>query len=191
MLFKDKYRIESARLREFDYSSSAWYYVTICTAKMYPWFGKVRNEKIELSLTGKIVLEEWIKTKEIRTTVDLDEFAIMPNHLHGIIIINDSVETSRRDVSKTINVETTGSVVSDNDNAYNKKNETTHRIVSTTLKPNSLGSIIGQFKSVATKRIRKEHNKNFSWQPRFYDHIIRNEKSLLAIRKYIRLNPLK
>lgn len=123
-----------------------------------------------LNNIGKVVEDEWLKTNEIRSNVDLDYYVIMPNHLHGNLIILD-VETSRRDVSRT--------------------NETGQRPVSTQLKPNSLGSVIGQFKSVCTKRIRKLGYENFHWQPRFYDHIIRNEADLRRIRNYIQNNPLK
>ncbi|MGH7909933.1 MAG: transposase, partial [Thermodesulfobacteriota bacterium] len=59
------------------------------------------------------------------------------------------------------------------------------------LKPNSLASIIGQFKSTTTKRIHSIGNSDFAWQSRFYDHIIRNEKSLQKIREYIHNDPLK
>ncbi len=126
---------------------------------MRPWFGNVKEENVELFSIGKIVLEEWIKTKEIRTAVDLDEFVIMPNHLHGIIIIIEAVETQGPASLPRIT--------------------------------QNLSNIIKGFKSSTTFRIRKECNKNFSWQPRFYDHVIRNQKSLDNIRNYIRLNPLK
>ncbi len=123
-----------------------------------------------LNEPGNIIEEEWLKTKNLRTNVDLDYYVIMPNHFHGIIILKD-VETSRWDVSK--------------------ENETGHRPVSTQLQPNSLGSIIGQFKSICTKRIRKLGYDQFQWQSRFYDHIIRNESDLQRIRNYIQNNPMK
>ncbi len=123
-----------------------------------------------LNEPGNIIEEEWLKTKNLRTNVDLDYYVIMPNHFHGIIILKD-VETSRWDVSK--------------------ENETGHRPVSTQLQPNSLGSIIGQFKSICTKRIRKLGYDQFQWQSRFYDHIIRNESDLRIIRNYIQNNPTK
>lgn len=105
----------------------------------------------------------------------------MPNHVHGIIIIN---ETMRRD-------DPAGRLIH-NDGEQINKNETMQRIVFTeTLKANSLGSIIGQFKSICSKRIRGIGYSTFSWQPRFYDRIIRNEKELYNIRKYIEQNPLK
>ena len=85
----------------------------------------------------------------------------MPNHLHGILII-------------------------EYDKALSDIDENKFRIQS-----NSLGSIIGQFKSVVTKRIRNAGEDSFSWHPRFYEHIIRSEKALYNIRKYIQLNPLK
>jgi REP element-mobilizing transposase RayT len=169
-LFKNKFRVESSRLKDWDYSTPWWYYVTICTKDKQCWFGEVKNGKMHLNDVGKIVDEEWNKTKEIRKNVDLDYYVIMPNHFHGIIIINN-VETSRRDVSKG--------------------RETGHRPVSTQLQPNSLGSIIGQFKSVCTKQIHLSGNSTFKWQSRFYDHIIRNENDLRRIRTYIQYNPLK
>jgi len=163
-------RRKSIRLKEYDYSFTGWYYVTICTKNFRNWFGEIKKGKIILNDLGKIVEEEWLKTMEIRTNVDLDYYVIMPNHFHGNIIIMD-VETSRRDVLK--------------------ENETGQRPVSTQLKPNSLGSIIGQFKSICTKRIHKLGFSEFQWQPRFYDHIIRNEEDLSRIREYIQNNPLK
>jgi putative transposase len=128
-----------------------------------------------MSPIGVIVEEEWRKTKHIRGSVELDAYVVMPNHIHGIIVIKKSF------------VETTGPVVS-------YPSETTHRVVSTrnktkTLKPNSLGSIVGQFKSVCTKRIRATGFDDFTWQPGYYDHVVRDEHDLQRIREYIRLNP--
>ena len=170
MLYKSKYRIESSRLNEWDYSTAWWYYITLCTKNFKYWFGEIKNGKMLLNDLGKIIEEEWLKTKEIRTNVDLDYYVIMPNHFHGILLIKD-VETSRWDVSQF--------------------KETDHRPVSTNLKPDSLSSIVGQFKSVCIKRIRKLGYENFKWQPRFYDHIIRNETDLRRIRTYIKNNPIK
>jgi REP element-mobilizing transposase RayT len=169
-LYRSKFRIESSRLKDWDYSTPWWYYVTVCTKNFKSWFGDIKNGKMILNKLGKVVDEEWKKTKEIRKNVELDYYVVMPNHFHGIIIIND-VETSRRDVSK--------------------EQKTGHRPVSTELKSNSLGSIIGQFKSICTKRIHSMGNSAFNWQPRFYDHIIRNENDLSRIRTYIQNNPLK
>ena len=161
-LFKDKYRVESARLESWDYSWPGWYFVTICTKGVECFFGRIADERVLRSRIGEIVAEEWQKTDRVRRNVELDEWEIMPNHLHGIIIIGEHPLV-----------------------------ETTRRVVSTTLKPNCLGSIVGQFKSVCTKHIHGEGYTNFAWQPRFYDHIIRNEADLHRVRHYINTNILR
>jgi len=170
-LFNDLYRIESARLKAWNYSSSGWYFVTICTHKHELRFGEIISGEMKLSEIGEIAQDELLKTAIIRQNIELDEWVIMPNHVHAIIIINDKqtdgVETPRWGVLG--------------------RKETTQRVVST-LSGNSLGSIIGQFKSKTTKRIRLIGNNIFQWQPRFYDHIIRNERELSIIRKYIKTN---
>ena len=91
-LYKNKFRIESSRLKDWDYSTPWWYYVTICTNNMVCWFGKVNKGKMIMNDLGKQVENYW---KEIPThykKVELDYYIIMPNHVHGVIIIND-VET--------------------------------------------------------------------------------------------------
>ena len=176
-LYRAKYRVEPARLNGWDYSSNAYYFVTICTKKWICFFGEVINGTMNLSTIGEIAAEEWQKTEQIRHNVTLDDWVVMPNHIHGIIVIENEIATESSDI-----VETSRWDVS----------ETRHRRVSTgRLLPNSLGSIIGQFKSVCTKRIRKYELPKFAWQPRFYDHIIRGEESLNKAREYIRNNPLK
>jgi len=166
--FKGKYRIESSRLESWDYSWPGWYYVTINTRRHQTFFGEISDNTMHLSTIGEIVKEEWLKTAKIRRYLEFDEWQIMPNHLHAILIINQQS-----------GVERTG------------RARMTGRVVSTTLKPDSLGSILGQFKSACTKRIHNAGYKTFGWQTRFYDHIIRNEEDLSRIRQYIRNNVLK
>lgn len=157
-LFKDKYRIESARLKGWNYSGNGYYFVTICTRNKECLMGDVLNGVIKLSPIGEIVSQEWQKTEQIRSNVSLDAWIVMPNHLHGIIVIND--------------VESPG-----NANGLGPQK-------------NNLGSIIRGFKSAVTNRINASEY-DFAWQARFYDHIIRDERSLEGIRKYIADNPLK
>jgi putative transposase len=87
-----KHQRKSIRLSEYDYSFPNWYYITICTHERRILFGKIENGKMILNKLGNVVEEEWMRTKEIRKYVDLDNFVIMPNHLHGIIIIEQSIE---------------------------------------------------------------------------------------------------
>ena len=160
-LYKDKYRIESTRLKDWDYSRDGYYFVTICTQDKKCFFGDVIDEKVPLSAIGEMVADEWQKTPQIRKNVSLDAWIIMPNHLHGIVVIN-------------------------NDGG----NASVCRGGQGKMKSGSLGAVIGQFKTQCKKRtIAAGHN--FSWQTRFYDHIIRNEKTLKKIREYIINNPLK
>ena len=159
----------SIRLKEYDYTNPNWYYVTICTYNRNNIFGEVKNGKAILNEFGKIVDEEWLRTKEIRNNIDLDCHVIMPNHFHGILII-ESRDTAR--------------CVPTKENENRKFGE---------LQRGSLSAIIRSFKSAITKRInelRKSPNKEV-WQKGFYEHIIRNETDLFNIRKYIELNPLQ
>jgi len=165
-LFNNKYRVESTRLKGWDYTSSGLYYVTICTYKMKMYFGNIEKGKVILSKEGEIVYDEWNKTPGLRNNVVLDEYIVMPNHFHGIIGLEKIDE--------------------------NLKSETCQRHVSTEAKliKDSLGSIINQFKGKCTKEIHKFNNV-FKWQGRFHDRIIRNEQELDNIRAYIHYNPMK
>ncbi len=157
------YRSQSIRLPGWDYSQAGWYFVTVCTQDRQCVLGDMVEGSVVLSPVGKIVEEEWWRTAVVRPHVRLDEFVVMPNHLHGILVINEGQgKTSHRDVS------------------------TKSRLI-----PQSLGAIIGQFKSVCTKRIRGDGFPQFSWQVRFYEHVIRDERSLGSIRQYIVDNPAK
>ncbi|MDX2229499.1 MAG: transposase [Leptolyngbyaceae cyanobacterium bins.349] len=179
-LYQNKYRIESARCPTWDYTSNGLYFVTICTKNRRCFFGHVVDGEMQLSPMGAIVAEEWQKTPQIRPNVQLDAWVVMPNHFHAIIVINQPppVETFRRNVS-TEPLPT--------DPTDPTKSPPTHQ--KSRLQSNSLGAIVGQFKSICTKRIWKSGFPDFAWQPRFHDHIIRNEEAASRIRHYIRQNP--
>ena len=210
-LFRNKYRTRSTRLPGRDYSFDGKYFVTICTKNRQMFFGKIINNKIILNNLGRIISDEWKRTEKIRNNIKLDEFIIMPNHLHGILIIDNSmVETPRWGVNSMVETPRWGVSVKDGDETsrgvFNETpqrgfDETPQRGVSTDYNYNkynksewkrgSLGAIINQFKSKCTKIINAKYpNINFAWQARFWEHIIRNEDSLENIRYYIRNNPL-
>ncbi len=125
--------------------------------KSHAIFGEIISSKIFLSKIGEIVKKYWKEISQHYPFVSLDAFIIMPNHIHGIIIIHKNVET--------------GYIPS--------------------LHDNSLGDIIGGFKAAVTRWCNKNNYKKFSWQQRFYDRIIGNERELFNIRKYIVYNPYK
>lgn len=160
-LYKDKFRIESTRLPEMDYSLSGAYFVTICVKEKDCLFGEVIDGKIELSAVGEIVSEYWRGIKLHFKNTELDEFIIMPNHIHGIIYIVEKL-SSIADV---------------------------HSKFSNPIK-GSLSVIVGQFKSSVKRWCNKNGYNHFCWQSRFYDRVIRDEKELLNIRQYINNNPV-
>ncbi|MFH1890941.1 MAG: transposase [Candidatus Kuenenbacteria bacterium] len=175
-----KHNRKSIRLPGHNYSQEGHYFVTICTEKRRLFFGKIENEKMVLNKLGAIIKQEWLKTPKIRKNVKLDEFIIMSNHIHGIIIINDQstcvgayCNTPRRNTPKNKN---------NNDRAY----------CNTPLRSPShtLGAIIRGFKSTTTKQINLQFGYNyFAWQRNYYEHIIKDEESLYNIRRYIIDNP--
>ncbi|MCK4978903.1 MAG: transposase, partial [Candidatus Delongbacteria bacterium] len=93
VLYKNKYRIESARLRSWNYSNIGCYFITICTRNNKDYFGDIKNDILDKSYIGDIVEKYWHDILNHFENIDLDKFIVMPNHIHGIIIIN-SVETS-------------------------------------------------------------------------------------------------
>ena len=84
--FRGKYRIPSARLKNYDYASNGAYFITICTKNREHFFGQVAGGEMHLSNIGEIIADEWKKTAEIRENVELGEWVVMPNHVHGILI---------------------------------------------------------------------------------------------------------
>lgn len=155
------YRVGSARLRGWNYGSSGWYFVTVCTREFYCWLGEVLGGEVRLSEAGEVVADELRNTEKARSDVVLDRYVVMPNHLHAIIVIENKIEPRRVPLAS----------------------------VESRLRPGSLGSVVGQFKSVCTKRIRANGLRDFAWQTRYHDHIIRNQTALANIRTYITQNP--
>ena len=131
------------------------------------------NGEIQLSVIGRIVSKYWQEIPSHFPHVQLDEFIIMPNHLHAIITIEKQVTpASGRDVACYVSTNNT-----------NESNEPQLSTISP--KPGSLGVIIRSFKAAVTLWCRKNGHSQFFWQSRYYDHIIRNDQSLSNIRHYI------
>ena len=169
----DRHYRRSIRLKGYDYTQPGAYFVTICTHQRTPLFGQVVDGEMILNAFGEIVREEWFKTAQIRPYVELydDEFIVMPNHIHGIIrIVADptAVVGARRRRAPT--VEQFGKPV-----------------------PGSIPTIVRAFKSAVTKRINQLRGTPGApvWQRNYYEHIIRTERTLIAIRRYIIENPAR
>ena len=165
-------RRKSIRLPIYDYSLAGGYFVTIVTWHRKPIFGNIQSQIFQESSFGRIAKREWFKTAELRQEITLrpDEFIVMPNHIHGIVWINEdetgfSVGAQRRCAPTTTN-----------ENPANQP----------------LGVIIRAYKSAVTYQIHSQ--TGFSdpqiWQRNYYEHIIRDEEDYLNICQYIQENPL-
>lgn len=168
--FQQKYRITSARLPNWNYGSQASYFITICTKNRDHFFGEIENGKIVLTDVGIIAEQFWREIPNHFPHIELGNFVVMPNHTHGILIITGN------DLKR-------GDRVGDD----GQKND---KMSSISPKPGTISTIIRSYKSVVTKHA-KQFDAKFAWQPRFHDHIIRNQISFENIQKYILNNPLK
>ncbi len=161
---------KSIRLKGYDYSQPGAYFVTIVTQNRENLFGEIVDDKMILNEYGKIVDKFWHSLPEKYQNIELDEFIVMPNHIHGIIIINERVirELPQRESPK-------------------RENDIKNR------RKMILPKIIGYFKMNTAKQInilRKTLGLPV-WQRNYYEHIVRNEDELNRIREYIINNPLK
>ena len=185
----------SIRLQTYDYADEGAYFVTLCTAHRECLFGEVVNGEMHLSDVGKIVLEEWTQTAIIRPNVELDAFVIMPNHVHGIIVI-----TKRRGdpVGRPDHITQSGHISANETGrgtASPLQKTPLNNQIGIPSRPKgppkgSLGAIIGQFKSSVSRRLKDAPDiPSPLWQRNYYEHVIRDEKDLNRIRAYIENNP--
>jgi len=186
----EKHHRRSIRLKGYDYTRPGAYFVTICTEKHAYLFGDICNETMQLNRYGDIVKACWDKLPQNFPFVKLDTFVVMPNHMHGIVIITDrdcNNDDAGRGEAFAVSKRVQNSLGAVNASPLQSKMQQPHGTQS-----DSLGAIMQNFKSVSTRKINTM-NKTPGislWQRNYYDHIIRNEKSLNIIRRYILYNPV-
>lgn len=190
--YRNKYRIPSARLQNWDYGSNAMYFVTICTKNREHYFCNFLDRKMILTDIGEIVESEWIKTPGIRPDMNLrlGEFVVMPNHFHAIITIGENEFNTQRGDDRRDAMHCVSADQTDQTDQTNQTNQTHDNKNKFGPQSKNLASIIRGFKSAVTVNARKIH-ADFAWQPRFHDHIIRNDESFHRISNYILTNPSK
>ncbi|BAU67281.1 hypothetical protein STA3757_46920 [Stanieria sp. NIES-3757] len=164
----DKHHRRSIRLKGYDYSQPGAYFITVCAYQRQCIFGDIVDGRMVLNQYGSIVAQTYQWLSQRYHYVCLDECIIMPNHLHGIIVITDTPCRGDSRIAPTTNNQT-------------------H-----TIKPKSLGRLIGAFKTVSTKQINilRDAPGLPIWQRNYYEHIIRNQNALDRIREYIINNPI-
>lgn len=198
--YQNRYRIPSARAPWWDYARAGTYFITICTHNRQHYFGKMVETRFIASLPGQIAEKYWNAIPSKFPFVQLGAFIVIPNHIHGIITINDWYNDN----------------YNHNGNGNGNGNVETRLIASLQMKQtqqiqqsiphqpqqktggftgnknpmlnHNISRIIRWYKGVCTFNIRKIHT-GFQWQPRFYDHIIRNEDDFQRIQDYIINNP--
>jgi putative transposase len=174
----------SIRLKEYDYSQAGAYFITVCAWKKENIFGEIKNGEMLLNEYGQIVHGHWDAIPGLNNA-EIDEFIIMPNHIHGIVSLSNvgaqfiapfrKTTTEKQGVMNIAPTEYNGS----------KQGAINHAP--------TVGEIVRAFKARCTHAINKLRNTPGVplWQRNYYEHIIRDDRELYAIREYIRYNPLK
>ena len=154
----------SIRLRGYDYRQTGAYFVTICAQSRECLFGDVIDRQVRENEIGAAARDEWLRSADIRREIGLDAFVVMPNHLHGIVVIRHVGAHGRAPLPPTTN-----------------------------RPPRSLGSFVAGFKSAATRRINTIRGTPGLpvWQRNYYERIVRDDRELDAIRRYIEENPAR
>ena len=176
--FADRYKIKSSKLNNWDYSNPGKYFITICAYKKNNFFGKIKNpptggNRIRLKEIGLVAKSNWLEITRHFDNVKLDEFVVMPNHVHGIIEILPTIKTPCRDVGSrcrdvACNVSTRMSAISP--------------------KKKSIPSIIRSYK-YSVQKYANDNKIFFGWQPRYFDEVIFDDKRYFQIKNYIKNNP--
>jgi putative transposase len=159
----------SIRLKEYDYSRPGGYFVTIVSYQRECLFGKILKEEMRLNDYGRIVDECWRTIPEHFPNVELGAYVVMPNHVHGIIVINDGADASASARRGTI---------------YRAPTEQFGKPVT-----GSIPTIVRTFKAAVTRRIGRELNARDVWQRNYYEHVIRDHEDWDRIHRYIESNP--
>jgi REP element-mobilizing transposase RayT len=161
----------SIRLKGFDYRSTGAYFVTICTFKRLCLFGEVADDAVMLTAVGRIVESGWRAIPAFFPQVNLGLFIVMPNHLHGIIDLED--------------VRAKHPHAADASPLHRSRPKGTGR--------GSVSAVMQSFKATAARRVRSIPGMDDLrlWQRGFHDHVVRNAEDLDRIRRYIEENPLR
>ncbi|MBV9711386.1 MAG: hypothetical protein JO011_10820 [Ktedonobacteraceae bacterium] len=166
---------QSVRMKYYDYSEAGFYLVTACVAKRRCVFGEIRDDTMHLNNAGLIAQTMWERLTRHFSTVRLDAFIIMPNHMHGIIeLITNETIPEKIGNNPRIPVRFQAHMQQE---ATKKANPT-------------LGQIVRTFKGATTHDVRKVGRPDFAWQGGYYESVLRNDKALDHARNYILNNPM-
>jgi len=194
----------SIRLKGYDYTQVGAYFVTLVAKNRECLFGEITAEgEMRLNDAGQIAAEEWERTPTIRAEIELDAWVVMPNHVHGIIVINNANAVVVGADGRPPLPDPTGRPPLPDPTGHPPLPDPTGRPplpdptgrppLQPQRAPKSLGAFVAGYKSVVTKRINEIRAMPGVpvWQRNYHEHILRNEDELHRIRQYIANNPLK
>ena len=166
----------SIRLKEYDYSQEGLYFVTVCVQKHANLFGEIIDEKMCLSPIGIIADVLWYEIKNHAQNIELHDFVVMPNHIHGIIeIVDGTVETTHVGATHALPLPLSQPLPQSRFQNQGK---------------NTLSSIVGSYKSAVSKHAHRLGFTEFAWQRNYHEHIIRSANDYVLIEQYISNNPV-
>jgi putative transposase len=165
----------SIRVKRYDYAQAGGYFVTMVTMRRECLFGEIVNREMKFNTLGRIIQECWQAIPEHFPNTDVGVFVVMPNHVHGIILIHENV--GRGTIYPAGRMPITGA-------------RRASPLPAQGTSPGSLGTIIGSFKSSVSRRAGRELNSGNIWQRNYYEHIIRDERDYERIIDYISTNPI-
>jgi putative transposase len=186
-----EHRLNSLRLDGYDYSQSGAYFVTVVCKDRENRFGEIIDGVLELNDAGRVASTEWKKLANRFANIDLDEFVVMPNHIHGIIVVADPVGVGLQHP-----ICGRADFVGARQDSYSRTviPHFASPLPQTVLPQNpALGTIIGSYKSNVARIINglQKTPRLSIWQRNYYEHIIRNEEEYDRIKEYILNNPSK
>lgn len=180
--FQNKYRTSSIRAQWWDYGWNGAYFITICTQDREHYFGEIQNDKMVLSEVGIIADILWHQIPIHHKNVELGDFVVMPNHIHGILIIDkqsDNIDIDNVETGHALSLPSSPPLPS-----LPKPGSQRFQNIG----KNTISSIIGSYKSAVTKHANRLGYPH-QWQKLFYDNIIRNNNDYQRISDYIVSNP--
>jgi REP element-mobilizing transposase RayT len=177
--WQGKYRIPSARWATWDYASNAAYFITICAAHREHYFGEVVDGAMVLTPIGQAAQDCWNEIPAHFPFVLLDAFVVMPNHTHGILVI-DKPDVETQNLASPFQTQNLASLHASLPSSPNKFGPQSR----------NLASIVRGYKIGVTK-FAHQNNLSFAWQERYHDHVIRNDDEYQRIHQYIIDNPQK
>jgi len=187
VLDRQRHHRRSIRLQGYDYSRSGAYYVTLCTQDRACFFGEVVDTDMHLNDAGRLVSDAWRALPDRFPPIVLDAFVIMPNHIHGVVVIAGDNNPVGAGLVPALDVVPAQNAAPVHDGSI---------AGATTRVAPTLGDVIGAYKSMVTVQYtRAVHTRGWPrfrkrlWQRNYYEYVIRNAESLDRIRQYILDNP--